>query len=272
MGNKIRSNVKSENLSQFISNLLKGDSENATLLIMHNNMWESRREKGYINFDAVFNYQRYIRRKYDDAAFSKVKQFVAAHMIMTKMLDEKTVIVDCNFIDINVLHMVILSIHLRHRLLLPVDILNYYTLIKNIIDKGVDINVTDFYGNTALHYLAYTKYAELIPYLCHTDLLQLKNNNGLTPFMIAYKYGTRAMKQALITTEKNIVQIKEPVSTKETQPEVCDTTCVICCDAKRNIAFEPCAHMVSCADCTKSLTTCPICRSVILRKIKILLV
>jgi hypothetical protein len=45
--------------------------------------------------------------------------------------------------------------------------------------------------------------------------------------------------------------------------------CVVCCDAAKNILFEPCNHLVACEACAKSITKCPICRSLLTAKKKV---
>lgn len=44
--------------------------------------------------------------------------------------------------------------------------------------------------------------------------------------------------------------------------------CKICMDRDICIVFIPCAHLVSCKECSESLTKCPICCGAITQKIK----
>src|SRR5665648_248252 len=43
--------------------------------------------------------------------------------------------------------------------------------------------------------------------------------------------------------------------------EECSLQCVVCMTNKRNVAFQPCHHLAVCAQCTKDLESCPICRT-----------
>jgi len=45
-------------------------------------------------------------------------------------------------------------------------------------------------------------------------------------------------------------------------------TCKVCMDRETNTVFLPCGHLVCCEACAKSLSDCPICRSVIRGTVK----
>lgn len=47
--------------------------------------------------------------------------------------------------------------------------------------------------------------------------------------------------------------------------------CSICMERDKNILFEPCHHITSCAECSEKLNECPICRTIIDKKIKVFL-
>ncbi|XP_048883514.1 E3 ubiquitin-protein ligase XIAP isoform X1 [Brienomyrus brachyistius] len=44
--------------------------------------------------------------------------------------------------------------------------------------------------------------------------------------------------------------------------------CKVCMDSDISVVFTPCGHLVTCSNCSKSLSKCPICCAVITQKIK----
>lgn len=44
--------------------------------------------------------------------------------------------------------------------------------------------------------------------------------------------------------------------------------CTLCMEKERSMTFQPCGHLISCCECSKIVTNCPICRSHIYNKIK----
>lgn len=42
--------------------------------------------------------------------------------------------------------------------------------------------------------------------------------------------------------------------------------CLICCEAKANVVFEPCGHEVSCEDCCARMKKCIECQAIIAKK------
>lgn len=46
--------------------------------------------------------------------------------------------------------------------------------------------------------------------------------------------------------------------------------CVICMDASTRVIFLPCGHLCCCINCSSDLTSCPMCRGTIERKIKVI--
>lgn len=49
-----------------------------------------------------------------------------------------------------------------------------------------------------------------------------------------------------------------------------DSTCVVCFEKQREIAFVPCGHRCCCSDCSKMvLENCPLCRAKFTSKIKV---
>lgn len=48
-----------------------------------------------------------------------------------------------------------------------------------------------------------------------------------------------------------------------------EDACKVCLDAEANCAFIECGHIVSCLNCAKLLTRCPICRATIKRTLRV---
>ena len=46
-------------------------------------------------------------------------------------------------------------------------------------------------------------------------------------------------------------------------------TCGICYTEEKQIVFETCGHVYCCASCSEKLTYCPVCRSIITKRMKI---
>lgn len=62
------------------------------------------------------------------------------------------------------------------------------------------------------------------------------------------------------------------VTTSDTTDLVTEAECVICMDAKSEVVFVPCGHMCCCYPCSeKEMDGCPMCRSSIERKIKVII-
>ncbi|KAM9197574.1 ankyrin repeat domain-containing protein 22 [Dugong dugon] len=83
-------------------------------------------------------------------------------------------------------------------LLMPVLLIGYFlmisktkkneTLVKMILDAGIEVNATDCYGCTALHYACKMKNQTVIPLLleAHADPT-IKNKDGESPLDIAQR-------------------------------------------------------------------------------------
>lgn len=48
-----------------------------------------------------------------------------------------------------------------------------------------------------------------------------------------------------------------------------EDACKVCMDAEANCAFIECGHIVSCLNCAKLLTRCPVCRETIKRTLRV---
>lgn len=45
--------------------------------------------------------------------------------------------------------------------------------------------------------------------------------------------------------------------------------CIICCTDERNVALDPCGHVITCAKCALSSNKCPMCRSIVHRVLRV---
>jgi ankyrin repeat protein len=62
--------------------------------------------------------------------------------------------------------------------------------VSQLIDHGADINATDKYGYTALHWAAYEGQFDTVKLLVERGAkLEIKDNSGATPLLIAAKRG-----------------------------------------------------------------------------------
>lgn len=62
------------------------------------------------------------------------------------------------------------------------------------------------------------------------------------------------------------------VSTEQAENSTLESECVVCMDSKCEVVFVPCGHMCCCQPCaTQDMTSCPMCRGTIERKIKVMI-
>lgn len=54
-----------------------------------------------------------------------------------------------------------------------------------------------------------------------------------------------------------------------TSDELIISGCIVCCNNKRNVLFMNCKHMLCCDTCSEKINECPICKTNIIKKIKI---
>ena len=55
----------------------------------------------------------------------------------------------------------------------------------------------------------------------------------------------------------------------EAKLETAEKECVICYDAARQVAFAPCGHYATCAECSTRMDDCPICKEPIRQRTRI---
>jgi len=59
------------------------------------------------------------------------------------------------------------------------------------------------------------------------------------------------------------------VESSSSAPTSSENACKVCLDAEANCAFIECGHIVSCLNCAKLLTRCPVCRAIIKRTLRV---
>ena len=65
------------------------------------------------------------------------------------------------------------------------------------------------------------------------------------------------------------LQTLEKASRKRRREEECVRHCVVCHERAREVAFDPCGHFVCCSECGLRVSTCPLCRGAIEKKLRI---
>ena len=65
------------------------------------------------------------------------------------------------------------------------------------------------------------------------------------------------------------LQTLEKASRKRRREEECVRHCVVCLERAREVAFDPCGHFVCCSECGLRVSTCPLCRGAIEKKLRI---
>jgi hypothetical protein len=73
---------------------------------------------------------------------------------------------------------------------------------------------------------------------------------------------TRILKRELQSALHRCQQHEEKLETAERE-------CVICFDALRQVCFAPCGHYAACADCSRRMDDCPICKEPIRQRTRI---
>ena len=62
------------------------------------------------------------------------------------------------------------------------------------------------------------------------------------------------------------VRVRKPKPKEDAKDE--DSTCVVCMDAAPNVVLD-CGHLVLCGGCANQVTKCPMCRKIIVRRLKV---
>lgn len=131
----------------------------------------------------MVNLPRY--RYYDvDIYFPMLVQALAmgCYLFADRLIDYVDVTI-CTSEDTNAIHAILIKEynHERH------DII--YSLIRKLIDRGVDINQQDERGNTVLHNAALSNNLKLLKLICECGAkINIQNNDKQTPFDIAIEW------------------------------------------------------------------------------------
>ena len=64
----------------------------------------------------------------------------------------------------------------------------------------------------------------------------------------------------------NLATIASRLQTLEAEKA---SNCVVCHERAREVAFDPCGHFVCCSECGLRVSTCPLCRGAIEKKLRI---
>ncbi|RZB40062.1 E3 ubiquitin-protein ligase LRSAM1-like [Asbolus verrucosus] len=67
-----------------------------------------------------------------------------------------------------------------------------------------------------------------------------------------------------------MLSVEEASAPPPEQPVMMTSECVICMDKACEVIFVPCGHFCCCSECQMTLTDCPMCRTVIERKIRVI--
>ena len=60
---------------------------------------------------------------------------------------------------------------------------------------------------------------------------------------------------------EELVEPPEPEATEPPSTEPASTDCVICWDGDAEYAAVPCGHRCLCANCSQTVSECPVCRA-----------
>lgn len=91
------------------------------------------------------------------------------------------------------------------------------------------------------------------------DEILARKNSPLSLFINTPNFSTK-LNTSEETKEKNIHG--ENDSSEVEDQEIGNKICKICYDAEYNTVFFPCGHIIACAKCASSVTTCPCCNNI----------
>ena len=147
-----------------------------------------------------------------------------------------------------------------------------YEDVKNLVEKGADVNAKSNYNRTPLHAAALNGHYEVVKHLVEKGAdVNAKDNYNKTPLQIA----TRQRHEEIVAYLTRI-QAEKEASARNVMPSVPppeQDNCIICFDPRNGIyAFQPCGHAVACETCCMRLLVesenqtqnlCPCCRTVL---------
>lgn len=80
----------------------------------------------------------------------------------------------------------------------------------------------------------------------------------------------RSHRQQRLEQELQSVQRRHTEESKGRQTLEDELSCVVCSEQEKTVLLMPCRHLCTCQSCAEQLTTCPICRARIDRKVECL--
>ena len=95
----------------------------------------------------------------------------------------------------------------------------------------------------------------------------IREAGGIPPLVaLLAAAALKALDLAAIASQ---LQILKKASRKRRREEECVRHCVVCHERAREVAFDPCGHFVCCSECGLRVSTCPLCRGAIEKKLRI---
>lgn len=142
--------------------------------------------------------------------------------------------------------------------------INVVKYLTTIIDKNF-INNEDANGWTALMLASYNDNFEITKLLLeHKADTHIKNKNGFSVLKYASSPKINSLINKYYYAKSDNIDV-DKIETEELKDLV---TCSICMINLRNVVFYPCCHSF-CSNCKNNLTSCPVCRSKIEKKLSI---
>jgi len=109
----------------------------------------------------------------------------------------------------------------------------------------------------------------------------LKNNDRLEDELKQVKKEVDRLKgnaleactiEELIALEKELGDVRERIiAARIAKTKQAELECTICYNKPRELAFRPCGHIVCCRECSNNLPVCPICRTAIRKRTRIII-
>ncbi|XP_046608237.1 E3 ubiquitin-protein ligase LRSAM1-like isoform X4 [Neodiprion virginianus] len=124
----------------------------------------------------------------------------------------------------------------------------------------------------------------LLPHITHEDLIEvgIKSANDRTAIILATENYLAEKKlhasehlheipSVVPSAPEDKVGTSSKMDKNEDSQGINSTECVICLDMACQVIFLPCGHMCCCTECANKVATeCPMCRSVVERRIRVL--
>lgn len=173
-------------------------------------------------------------------------------------------------------------------------------ILMQCVARGLDVNAQGADGSSLLHLAAFKGNTAAVNYLrAKGAVTDVKNRAGQTPAQVAILGGhphiatmlggtaaedeepparTFVLRQPTKEELGELEEIRKPTrenlgELEKVQQELnnleIEQQCVVCCDAPRSVVLIPCKHLAVCADCSKLLKDCPVCRTKIQTAIEI---